>query len=145
MNEEMISYIVLGIIISVIVNIIFLKVKNLIDILRDRDTSRNITQSNANSYNITERSYTHNPPPIPVSPAPRDNMQTQRGNNRGPNRRRHGRPPIPPRREGGIRTPDMYPKCPRCGCKNKRGQRQLVAWDNTNNKWRCYNGHLFCS
>jgi len=121
-NENMISYVLLGVIISVIVDLLLLKIKKLID--------------------------KRTPPPVPMvnrRPSPPGNGQQRTGHSSN-----SGRPSPPSRRRvpGEIslrRTPDMFPKCPCCGCKNSRGQTGLISWDGRENKWRCHNGHLFSS
>ena len=144
MNGGLTSYIVLGIIISVIVNILFMKVKKIYDIWLDKRRRENEPLPDTRHYYVPATVPTRvSPPPTPnnnhryVSQEP---VQYSRSETISVG----SRPPIPQRRTR-MRTPDTFPKCPRCGCKNYKGNMNLIIWDNGANRWRCRNGHLFNS
>lgn len=143
MNENMIFYIVLAVIISVIINILFIKIKKLIDILSERERIANEPMPDTRPYHVPDVTQTRPSPPIPAASHGTNPGETssQVGNTSS----HSGRPPLPVRRNVPRRTPDTFPKCPRCGCKNHSGQMRLITWDSAENKWRCHKGHLFSS
>ena len=128
MDENKIMYSVLLVAVSVIVNILLIQMKKLLDKYTDRRRRHNqITGSHRN-----RTSY----PSIPNRNTSDDSGQ----------KLKRVKPPLPNRKMSSpIRTPDTFPKCPRCGAKNRRGNLNLVTWDVTKNRWKCHNGHCFAS
>ncbi len=42
-----------------------------------------------------------------------------------------------------IRTPDTFPRCPRCRARNREGEAQKVFWDSQSGRFKCSTGHYF--
>jgi len=135
----MFQYIIIGIIISVVVNVLLIKIRLLIELVRNRNRIENTPIPDERPYHVPDfaQNRPHTPPTIPIG-----SVQTTTGNSP----RRNGPPPELPRRQERVRRgPDTFPKCPVCRCSNKNGKQQVVFWNQQTNQWRCHRGHVFDS
>lgn len=145
MSEGMGEYIVVGIIISIVVNIVLIKVGNLIRLLRRCREERNTPIPDAHPYHVPNTISTHSSPrsvpaPLPVS----NNNQNITASSAGQNR--NAPPPIPARRvDMSHRDRDSFPRCPICRSSNRPGKTQKIFWDNAMSRWKCIEGHSFSS
>ncbi len=145
MSEGMGEYIVVGIIISIVVNIVLIKVGNLIRLLRRRREERNTPIPDAHPYHVPNTIPTHGSPRPTPAPLPAvNNNQNITASNDG--RNRNGPPPIPARRvDMSHRDRDSFPRCPICRSSNRPGKTQKIFWDNAVSRWKCIEGHSFSS
>ncbi len=127
MDGEMIAYIVVAVIISVLVNLLVGKIKDYWILSHPRNTTNN-------RIIISD-------PPRP-SPPPVVNRQNQRY----PNTQttvRAGERSLPPRRRSVEDSIYSYPQCPVCRVRNRRQFAQGVFKDVNRNMYRCINNHFF--
>lgn len=129
------EYVFVTVIISILVNMIFSRIGNLIRLRRDRERRANTPIPEMRPYRVPDNST----PSIP--PQSQNNVE----NDRQIMRTGNGVPPLPVRGEVVRRGPDTFPSCPICRCRNRKARDRLVIWDANNRNWRCYNGHVFNS
>ena len=136
------------------------------DHARDRSENTSNIEVSSNSHPIQEETNTvqatisrpqNTPPSTSVSQTP-PNVQSPQVRQSSPQRlnyqivnRETTRPTRTtslvsiPERKPVKRTPDTFPRCPRCRCSNRLGRPQVVFFDREKKCFRCHNGHLFVS
>lgn len=145
MSEGMAEYIVVGIIISIVVNIVLVKVGNLIRLLRRHREEHNTLIPDEHLYHVPDTVPAHSSPRSVPAPLPMvNNDPNVLTSNDG--RNRNGPPPIPTRGvDMSHRDRDSFPRCPVCRSSNRPGRTQKIFWDNSVSRWKCVEGHSFNS
>lgn len=144
MSGSLTEYIVVGIIISVVVNIILMKVSNLIRIKRQIREEQNRPIPDNHPYRVPSTIPTHSSPsstPVPLPAANNQNITTVNNS-----RSRNTPPPIPVRSMSmNLRDIYSFPRCPICRSSNRPGRVQKISWNSANSRWHCTEGHDFSS
>lgn len=139
MEGGIVSYIVIGVVVSIIVNFVLDQVKILIQIIRHRRSRIETADT------LLAQLFQINTVP-PEFPDRQEYIQRNRQEHMQTAHRRNRQPPDLPRRPGVRRMePDSFPRCPIHRCCNRPGEPQKIFWDAGRKMWKCYKNHYFSS
>ncbi len=124
MDGEMIGYIVVAVIISVLVNLLVEKIKDYWLLSHTRNTTNN------------HDGIPNPPPPRPTPVQIQRHTNTQTNVSTGPR-------PLPSRRRSANDSIYSFPQCPVCRVRNKRQSAQRVFRESNDRLYRCINNHQF--
>lgn len=143
MEGEIMEYITIGVIIAVVFNMILVRVRKIIKLIKEKNDRANTPIPDTRVYHVPDPIVTARPPRPNVT---RQNSGVQPDLPHHRNPRKTGTPPPLPSRTNMVRRePEDFPRCPVCRCSNKPGQQQVVFWDTMTRRWRCHRGHSFSS